>query len=101
MRYEVRWLKQAAEDLQSIREYLDQEAPCQAREIVNLLYDSAMALKNFPNGRGQREPERPAYRRLIILKIYKVIYRVNESQKTVEIRHIRHTSQGEMSLYED
>ena len=97
MQYKIRWLRQAGEDLQNIRQYLDQEAPQQAQEIVGLIYDKTMALTSFPAGRGQREPGKPEYRRLVILNIYKVFYFIDEHEKTVEIRYIRHTSQGDTS----
>jgi len=101
MKYQVRWLKLAAEELQNIREYLDREAPYQAQEVVRFIYDNAMTLTSFPNGRGQREPDWPEYRRLVVLKTYKVFYKVIESNKTVEICHTRHTSQGYFNPYED
>ena len=96
--YKVQWLIQAAEDLQNIRRYLDQEAPDQAQDIISQIYNEAESLNNFPN-RGQREPDRPDHRRLVVLKIYKVIYKI--IGKRVEIRHIRHTSQDNTDIYKD
>lgn len=93
MTYKVRWLKEAEKDLQSIRDYLDKEAPNQATQIVTEIYNKAMALCNFPNGKGQVYIGKPEYRRLIILSNYKVIYKVLNKNKIVEIQYIRHTSQ--------
>ena len=39
MKYNVKWLIQAAQDLQNIREYLDLEAPVQSKKNVSLIYN--------------------------------------------------------------
>lgn len=89
MKYTVRWLPSASQDLKSIREFLDEEAPDRAKEVAFAIYQAAEGLCFMPT-KYQRDEGRPEFRRLVVLYKYKVFFRI--VGKTVEISYIRHTA---------
>jgi plasmid stabilization system protein ParE len=57
MKTELRWTREAAADLENIANYLFENTPERAAELVRRLYDSPSALLTFPyRGRvGRKE----------------------------------------------
>ena len=52
---ELRWSEEAASDLERITNYLFEEAPEHAPELVRAIYKAPFALSSFPNrGRPHR-----------------------------------------------
>ena len=88
---EVRWSLPAAEDLESICEWIERDNPEAARRIARTIYDECARLKNFPNiGRASR---RMAGRRELTFAPlpYIVVYQVKPD--AVEISRIFHGAQ--------
>lgn len=46
---DVRWSRQAANDLERIFAYITKENPAAAREVVATLYEGCASLKDFPH----------------------------------------------------
>ena len=72
----IRWAPAAADDLETIREYLLQNHPSLAQSTIRRLYSAARSLKKFPNrGRiGQAENTRE----LVTVPLpYVIVYRVD------------------------
>jgi toxin ParE1/3/4 len=72
----IRWAPAAADDLQSIRDYLREHHPSLTQSTIQKLYDAARSLRKFPNrGRiGQMENTRE----LVTLPLpYIIVYRVD------------------------
>jgi toxin ParE1/3/4 len=88
---QVRWSVPAAEDLERICEWIEEDNPEAARRIAQTIYDECARLKNFPYlGRASR---RMAGRRELIFAPlpYIAVYQVK--QDAVEISRIFHGAQ--------
>lgn len=72
---QLRWTKEAADDLERIADYLLIHAPDRATELVRAVYDAAAMLLTFPN-RG-RPGKRDGTRELVLAPLpYIVVYTV-------------------------
>ena len=79
---EIRWTQEAAADLEHITDYLFQNAPQRAAELVRRIYNAPAALLTFPY-RG-RAGKKEGTRELVISSLpYIVVYQV-----TGEVIHI-------------
>ena len=90
MKYKVKTLKTAYDDLKEIKQYLDQFYPSTVRNFVRLYKSKKDGLKEFPFSHQAYEDD-PDYRRLVVGD-YLVFYQVDGMTKTVEIHRILHGS---------
>jgi len=75
---EVRWTPQAADDLQSIYDFIGRDSPHYAQVIVEDLLAAIARLERFPL-MGRHVPERPREDlRELIKPPYRIVYRVGE-----------------------
>ena len=88
MKYQIRFLSDAGTDWDDIRAYLSQFYESTATTFFRLLKQKIAQLKDFPYSCPVYEDD-PDYRRLVVGD-YLVFYRVNESDKLVEIHRIFH-----------
>jgi len=86
----LRWTPAAADDLESIRDYLAQHLPSFAQSTILEIYQAILALRPNPyRGRTGREE---GTRELVLPRLpYIVVYRIKEND--VEILHIYHGAQ--------
>jgi addiction module RelE/StbE family toxin len=86
----LRWTPAAADDLESIDEYLTQHLPSFAQSTVVEIYQTILTLRSTPHrGRAGREE---GTRELVLPRLpYIVVYRVKDND--VEILHIFHGAQ--------
>ena len=90
----IRWTPAAAENLESIYIYLCEHYPSFAVSTVRVLYESARALRAFPE-RG-RLGEIDGTREFVLPRLpYIIVYRINE--QTIEVLHIYHGAQDRLS----
>jgi toxin ParE1/3/4 len=84
----------ALNDLERIVAYIAPHNPAAAERMGNQLLDAALSLHTFPN-RGRAVPEfrRPELRE-IIFRSYRVIYRVNNTDHSLEIVRFWHAARG-------
>jgi addiction module RelE/StbE family toxin len=86
----IRWTVPAADDLESIRNYLQQNYPHLAKPTVRTIYRRVRSLKTSPN-RG-RIGRRTGTKELALAPLpYVVVYAVKAD--AVEILHIYHGAQ--------
>jgi len=86
----IRRAPAAADDLQAIREYLQEHHPTFVRTTVRRLYDAARSLKRFPN-RG-RTGQIDNTRELVTTPLpYIIVYRVDP--ECVHIYRIIHAAE--------
>lgn len=86
---QVKWLRRALPNLEQARNYVFQDNPTAAQELIIKIQNAANQLQNYPfmgkNGRVEGTKE------LIISNSpYILIYRIKE--ETVEVLRILHTS---------
>lgn len=72
------------EDLERVVRAIAAHNPAAARKLGQLIISAGESLSFFPE-RHPRVRQRPAVRRFIAKKYFKVFYRVNREDKTVEI----------------
>src|SRR6056297_2382558 len=87
---EIRWSLQAADELEEICVYFDNNSPHYAKLFAFKIIESIQKLKNFTKiGRIVTEIENPEIRELFY-KSYRIIYRIQ--QDCIEIVSIFHGS---------
>ena len=87
---ELRWTEEAAADLEHITDYLFQNAPERAAELVRGIYNAPAALLTFPS-RG-RAGKKEGTRELVLSPLpYVVVYQI--SGEVIHIVRILHGAQ--------
>ena len=92
MAYLVKLTARAQRDLALLYDGINAEQFDAALQWYRSLKNAILSLERHPN-RCPATPESPKFRHLLYGKrphIYRVIYRVLEKQKHVEVLHIRH-----------
>ena len=85
---EVKWTLQAAEDLESITDFIAKDSPYYARLFVTNIFKAIDHLMQFPHsGRIVPELKNPVVRELI-LGNYRLVYRLKK--KIIELLTIYH-----------
>jgi len=85
---------EALSDLERIVAYIAPHNPAAAAKMGDQLLDAALSLRNFPE-RGRMVPEirRPALGE-IIFRSYRIIYRMNEADQSLEVVRFWHGARG-------
>jgi len=97
MEYRIIWLNKAVDELKDIRHYIETEeqAPEAAISLVTKIYVAANSLTTMPQ-RFQRDPDRPKYRRLVVISTYSIFYQIKKN--VVYIAHIWNTARDIKSM---
>jgi toxin ParE1/3/4 len=98
MDYTVILSPKAVGDLETIVRYIALNNPEAARKVGQNLLNKAKELGQFPF-KGQIVPEfnSPDIRQ-VILKPYRIVYRVEEDKKRVSVTRLWHSSQENLEL---
>lgn len=86
---EIEWSPTAESDLDGIIDYIGQDSPQYARSFLERIRETIENLEEFPRmGRQVHELDDPNVRELIILKNYRLIYRLfGEKIQIIRIIH--------------
>jgi len=84
----------ALSDLERIVAYIAPHNAVAAGQMGNQLLDAALSLRTFPE-RGRMAPEfrRPELREIIV-RSYRIIYRINHADHSLEIVRFWHAARG-------
>ena len=94
MDFQVFLSPQALSDLERSVAYIAAQNPGAAERMGNQLFEVALSLNLFPE-RGRIVPEfRQPELRETIFRSYRVIYRVNKTDRSVEIVRFWHAARG-------
>jgi len=94
MGYQVIVSPSARRDLRDIVRYISLDSPERALQFGGLLLDSAKQLANFPEmGRVVPEFEESTVREIIV-RSYRVIYRVDHENRRIDIARFWHGARG-------
>ena len=94
MDFKVFLSDEALSDLERIVAYIAPRNPDAAGRLGNQLLDAVLSLHTFPErGRSVPEFQRPELRE-IIFRSYRIIYRINDSDQSVEIIRLWHGARG-------
>ncbi len=85
---------EALSDLERIVAYIAFDNPQAAQRVGDELLDAALSLETFPE-RGRVVPEirRPELREIVV-RSYRVIYRLNKQDSSIEIVRFWHGARG-------
>jgi toxin ParE1/3/4 len=98
MDYQVRLSRSAQSDIKEIIRYISIDDPDQALRFSRFLVEQTKSLGRFP-GRGRIVPEfEDEAIREIIVRAYRVVYRVNHDQRSIEVIRFWHAGRGEPKL---
>lgn len=84
MGYRVTLAARADRDLEQIVRFLAQKNAAAAERLGHALLDDAQSLSNLPY-RGIAVRRRPGYRRILHRPWFLIFYRIDETQRTVEV----------------
>ena len=94
MDFKVFLSNDALSDLERIVAYIASHNPVAAERLGNQLLDAALSLCTFPE-RGRTVPEfRRTELREIIFRSYRIIYRINTTDQSLEIVRFWHGARG-------
>jgi toxin ParE1/3/4 len=94
MAFKIIWSPQAVDGLRELTSYIAQDKPDVAKRFGLLILESVKYLPDNPlQGSMVREFKDPRYRQLV-LKPYRVIYRVYSRVKKIDILRVWHGARG-------
>ena len=98
MDYQVELSRSARSDLEDITRYISIDDPDRALRFGRFLIQHTKSLGQFP-ARGRIVPEfEDETIREIIVRAYRVVYRVNHEQQSIEVIRFWHAGRGTPKL---
>ena len=95
MDFKIVWTICSREDLREIATFIARDNPAAAIKLGDMIFARVDSLEKFPElGRIVPERNQPEVRELIV-KNYRVIYRIRQKEKRLEILRIWHGARGE------
>jgi toxin ParE1/3/4 len=100
MAFKIIWSEPALRDLHNLTSYIAQDNPLAAEKMGTVILAKTRHLNERPLlGRMVPELGRKDIRELI-QRPYRIVYRTNTQNKTVEIVRVWHAARGEPEIYE-
>ena len=101
MAFRLIWSPAAKYDLKDLASFVAEDSPPAANRFVRSIFQAIERLADFPeSGRVVPEFDDPLLREVIRIPC-RIVYRVDNSKRTIEIVRIWHTSRGTPVLHED
>ena len=98
MAYTLIWSPEARDDLRDIVRFIARDSRQRAEAFGFRLIRETDKLQNFPEiGRAVPEYRRPNVREIIV-RSYRIIYRVDHDRKMVEISRVWHGARGKPEI---
>ena len=94
MAFRINWSPSARFDLKDIAAFIAKDKPLAAKQAVNRLLNAVERLSDFPeSGRMVPEFSEPEIREMI-LRPFRIVYRVKKEQHLVIIVRVWHSARG-------
>ena len=98
MDFKIVWTLRSREDLQDIATFIAKDNPQAALSLGDLIFERVDRLERFPQfGRVLPKRNHPNIREIVV-KSYRIIYRVRPEEKFVEILRVWHGARGEPEI---
>lgn len=95
MDFQIIWTLRSREDLRSIATFIARDNPPAALKLGEQIFARVDTLAQFPE-LGRIVPERgEPHIREIVVKPYRIIYRLKKSENQIEILRVWHGARGE------
>ncbi|HZF01763.1 MAG TPA: type II toxin-antitoxin system RelE/ParE family toxin [Methylomirabilota bacterium] len=97
MDFKIVWTLRSREDLREIAAFIAKDNPA-ALKLGDLIFDRVDSLEKFPElGRVVPERNQPNIREIVV-KNYRIVYRVHQKEKFLEILRVWHGARGEPEI---
>ena len=98
MDFKIVWTLRSREDLRDIAAFIAKDNPPAALKLGDLIFARVDTLEKFPElGRVVPERNQPNLREIVV-KNYRVVYRVRHKDKLLEILRVWHGARGEPEI---
>ena len=98
MDFQIVWTLRSRQDLRNIASFIAKDNPTAALKFGDLIFARVDMLEKFPEiGRIVPERNQP-YIREIVVKPYRIVYRLLKSEKLIEILRVWHGARGEPEI---
>ncbi len=98
MDFKIVWTLRSREDLRDIASFIARDNPPAARKLGELIFARVDTLEKFPE-LGRIVPERgQPHIREIVVRPYRIVYRLRKPEKLVEILRVWHGARGEPEI---
>jgi len=98
MAYKLTWSPASRDDLHDIVSFISRDSTSRAETFAYRLIAESDKLQSFPEiGRVVPEYSSPTIREIIV-RSYRIVYRVNHERKLVEIARVWHAARGTPEL---
>jgi toxin ParE1/3/4 len=94
MAFQLRWSKQAVEDLREIVQFISQDDPEAARSLAERIILRIEAAANFPFAYRPVPEKGDESIREIILKPYRLVYSIDTGNQLLHVVRIWHSARG-------
>jgi toxin ParE1/3/4 len=96
--FKIVWTLRSREDLREIATFIAKDNPPAALKLGELIFDRVDVLEKFPEiGRIVPERSQPQIREIVV-KPYRIVYRLRKPEKLVEILRVWHGARGEPEI---
>ena len=98
MDFKIVWTLRSREDLRDIATFIAKDNPAAALKLGDLIFARVDTLEKFPEiGRIVPERNQPKLREIIV-KNYRIVYRLRQKEKILEIVRVWHGARGEPEI---
>ena len=98
MDFKIVWTLRSREDLRDIATFVAKDNPAAALKLGDLIFARVDTLEKFPElGRIVPERNQPNIREIVV-KNYRVVYRIRQKEKILEILRVWHGARGEPQI---
>jgi toxin ParE1/3/4 len=96
--FKIVWTLRSREDLRDIATFVAKDNPAAALKLGDLIFARVDTLEKFPElGRIVPERNQPNIREIVV-KNYRVVYRIRQKEKILEILRVWHGARGEPQI---
>ena len=98
MDFKIVWTLRSREDLRDIAAFISKDNPPAALKLGDQIFARVDSLEQFPElGRVVPERNQPHIREIVV-KPYRIVYRVHLKEKFLEILRVWHGARGEPDI---
>jgi toxin ParE1/3/4 len=96
--FKIVWTLRSREDLRDIASFIAKDNPPAAFKLGELIFARVDTLEKFPElGRVVPERNQPNIREIVV-KNYRIVYRLRPKEKLLEILRVWHGARGEPEI---
>jgi toxin ParE1/3/4 len=96
--FKIVWTLRSREDLRDIATFIAKDNPAAALKLGDLIFARVDTLEKFPElGRVVPERNQPNLREIVV-KNYRIVYRLRQKEKVLEILRVWHGARGEPEI---